>query len=336
MLELYVGSEGNFSTISEAIHAVPYHTKAIVYIAEGIYEEKIFCEKKNITLIGAGPDKTIIRWADYALKDHSDGRKFGTFRSYTAFFAGRVVTVKDLSILNTSGDNKLVGGAIAAYVDTEVASFHNVHFDSYQNTLFCAPLPDSERENGDFFGPRAYVPPKASFGFYYNCKISGNIDFIFGGGDVLFYECQIRSKLADHNEIGYISAPSGKKEGAGFMFTKCQFFSLNCAKGSVYLARPWRVEGKTTLLNCYLDEHIHEEGWSTGHFDDRLETNFRMTFSEFESYGPGANQAKRVKWAKLLDFEASRELNERIEYAAKAWGIDDTQSKIEKIAKKSF
>lgn len=323
MLELHVGPAGGFRTISEALLAVSYNMKATIYIAEGIYKEKIFCEKNNITLIGAGPDKTIIKWDDYANKLHPDGRKYGTFRSYTAFFAGRVVTIKNLSIMNTSGDNRVAGQAIAAYVDTEAASFYNVHFDSYQDTLFCAPLPDSEREAGGFFGPRAYTPRKASFGFYHNCKISGNVDFIFGGGDVLFHECQIISKSVDQGSVGYISAPSGKKEGAGFVFTKCQFSALNCAKGSVYLARPWREEGKVALLNCYLDGHIHEAGWSAWNPHDPLETNLCTTFIEFESHGPGAGTSKRVKWAKSLDQDASNQLNNRIEHATKAWGVNE-------------
>lgn len=323
MLELNVGPAGDFLTISEALLAVPYNTKATIYIAEGIYQEKIFCEKKNITLIGAGPDKTIIQWGDFGFKLHPDGRKYGTFRSYTAFFAGRVVTVKNLSIMNTSGDNRVAGQAVAAYVDAEVASFHNVHFDSYQDTLFCAPLPDSEREAGGFFGPRIYTPRKASFGFYHNCKISGNIDFIFGGGDVLFHECEIISKSVDQDSVGYVAAPSGKKEGAGFVFSNCQFSTLNCTKGSVYLARPWREEGKVALLNCYLDGHIHEAGWSAWNPDDGLETNSRTTFIEFNSHGPGAHTSKRVKWAKSLDQNASKQFNETIEFAAKAWGVNE-------------
>jgi len=240
MLELYVAPEGDFATISEALLAVPYNTKATIFISEGIYEEKVFCEKKNITLIGAGLDKTIIRWGDHADKMHPDGRKYGTFRSYTAFFAGRVVTVKDLSILNTSGDDGLASQAVAAYVDTEIANFTNVHFDSHQRTLFCAPLPDVEQELGEFLGPRSHTPRHASFQFYHNCKIAGNVDFIFGGGDVLFHACEIISKAVDQVSTGYVAAPCGKNEGAGFVFTGCHFSSEVCAKGSVFLARPWR------------------------------------------------------------------------------------------------
>ena len=320
-MELYVGKDGNFITINEALQAVPYNTKAIIFIDEGIYEEKIFCEKKNITLIGAGPEKTIIRWGDFANKMHPDGKKYGTFRSYTAFFAGRVLTVKNLSIINTSGDNKVAGQAIAAYVDSEVANFTNVHFDSYQDTLFCAPLPDAERERGGFFGPRVYSPRMSSFQFYYNCKIAGNIDFIFGGADALFHECTIVSKTLDRDTIGYVAAPSGKKEGAGFVFSNCQFPSLNCAKGTVFLARPWREEGKVALFNCYLDNHINEAGWSSWKTDDTFEQNSRTTFSEIESYGPGANPLKRAIWSKTLNPAQSVDFYERIQYAARAWQV---------------
>ena len=324
MLVLHVGSNGDFITITEALQAVPYHTKATLHIAEGIYEEKIFCEKKNITLIGAGMNKTIIKWNDYAFKAHPDGRKYGTFRSYTAFFAGRVVTVKDLSILNTSGDNKVAGQAIAAYVDAEVAHFANVQIESYQDTLFCAPLPDQEREIGGFLGPRVHTPRHFSFQFYHHCKIAGNVDFIFGGGDVLFHECEIISKSLEPTSIGYVAAPSGKKERAGFVFTKCQFSAIDCEKGSVYLARPWRKEGKMTLLNCYLDTHIHEAGWSAWNPNDSFITNACATFIEHESYGPGAKPPeKRAPWAKLLDAQGSVELNDRIGYAAEAWGINE-------------
>lgn len=319
MLELTVGPEGNFLTISEALLAVPYNTKATIYIAEGIYQEKIFCEKKNITMIGAGSDKTIISWDDYGKKLHPDGRKYGTFRSYTAFFSSEIVTIKNLTIMNTSGDNRLAGQAIAAYVDAEVAFFDNVHFDSYQDTLFCAPFPDSEREVGGFFGPRMHSPRNASLGFYHNCTISGNVDFIFGGGDALFNACLIISKSVSTKQgsVGYVCAPSGKKEGIGFVFVGCEFTTLNCGKGSVYLARPWREEAKVALVNCYLDDHIHKAGWSAWNLDDSLETNLRTTFVEIESHGPGANTSKRVNWAKQMDLTANKQLTAWIAYVTK-------------------
>ena len=50
-----------------------------------------------------------------------------------------------------------------------------------QDTLFCAPLPESEREKDGFLGPRKFAPRRPSAQYYQSCEIAGDIDFIFGG-----------------------------------------------------------------------------------------------------------------------------------------------------------
>ena len=56
MLTINVAPDGSgqFTTISEAVLAVPYDCPAVIRIAPGIYREKLVCEKKDITLAGAG------------------------------------------------------------------------------------------------------------------------------------------------------------------------------------------------------------------------------------------------------------------------------------------
>ena len=50
MLEIFVGKEnGDYSTITEAIQAVPYEESAVIHIGSGIFREKIFCEKRDIS-----------------------------------------------------------------------------------------------------------------------------------------------------------------------------------------------------------------------------------------------------------------------------------------------
>ena len=55
MLTINVAPDGSgqFTTISEAVLAVPYDCPAVIRIAPGIYREKLVCEKKDITLAGA-------------------------------------------------------------------------------------------------------------------------------------------------------------------------------------------------------------------------------------------------------------------------------------------
>ena len=59
MLKITVQRDGtgDFTTISEAVLAVPYECEAEIEIGPGIYREKLVCEKQNITLRGAGPTR---------------------------------------------------------------------------------------------------------------------------------------------------------------------------------------------------------------------------------------------------------------------------------------
>ena len=52
MLTINVAPDGSgqFTTISEAVLAVPYDCPAVIRIAPGIYREKLVCEKKDIML----------------------------------------------------------------------------------------------------------------------------------------------------------------------------------------------------------------------------------------------------------------------------------------------
>jgi pectinesterase len=57
---------GNYKSIQEALNAVPtLHEKTfIIFIKNGLYDEKIFIEKSSIALIGESRDSTIIMYAE--------------------------------------------------------------------------------------------------------------------------------------------------------------------------------------------------------------------------------------------------------------------------------
>ena len=188
MLNITVAADGSgdFASVSEAVLAVPYACAAEVRIGPGVYREKLVCEKQDITLIGAGPDKTCIVWGDGGRLPHPDGRPTHTFRSYTAFFSGERLRVEDLTIENDAGPGAQVGQAVAAYVDSAHAAFQNVRLLGNQDTLFCAPLPEKEREKDGFLGPGRFAPRRPTAQYYRHCEIAGDIDFIFGGADALF------------------------------------------------------------------------------------------------------------------------------------------------------
>ena len=184
-------SGGDFSSIQEAVNAVPYEESAEIHIGEGVFREKIFCEKKDITLVGEGVDKTVIVFDDYANEVMEDGSKRGTFRSYTVFLGGGRVHVKDMTIKNNAGDGRAVGQGIAVYADADVCFFENVKIVGCQDTLFCAPLPRQERKKNGFMGPRVLTERRLTRQYYRDCEIIGDVDFIFGGADAVFDRCTV-------------------------------------------------------------------------------------------------------------------------------------------------
>jgi len=186
-------------------------------------------------------------------------------------------------------------------VDSARAVFRNVKLLGNQDTLFCAPLPEKEREKDGFLGPRVLAPRRASVQYYHNCEIAGDIDFIFGGADALFEQCTLRT-VENHIPHSYVTAPSGGADGLGFVFWDCDFVS-DCPAGTVYLGRPWRPTGKTAVLDCRLGAHIAPEGFSP--WNDRTDTNLAV-FAEAGSAGPGA--AERPAWVHTLTASEAADL----------------------------
>ena len=119
MLTITVAQDGSgdFASIAEAVLAVPYEEEALVQVGPGLYREKLICEKRCITLRGAGADRTRLVWGDGGKLPHKDGRPTHTFRSYTAFFSGGTLCVEDMTIENDAGPGAQAGQAVAAYVD---------------------------------------------------------------------------------------------------------------------------------------------------------------------------------------------------------------------------
>lgn len=255
MLELTVGHCGeDYYTIQEALDAVPYETEAKITIKKGVYEEKLFADKRKLTVTGEG--KVVIRWADSARTIMPDGLKRGTFRSYTAFFSGHELHLENLRFENNAGRGCDAGQALALYLDAQKAFLENVELYGHQDTLFLAPLPEKEREKRGFYGPRCFSPRTPDRVYVRGGSIYGGVDFIFGGADALFENVRIIS-----NEAGYVCAPSGHADDTGFIFRGCSFEHEDLEDESVYLMRPWRPEGKASFIDCTFSSHINSKGF---------------------------------------------------------------------------
>lgn len=231
----------------------------------------MFCEHPVVRVIGQGMDQTVLRWHDGGFHPHPDGRKTGTFRSYTACFDGKLLCMENLTVENTAGRGEQHGQAIALAVYSETAYLKNVRLKSYQDTLFMEPLPDKERQPDGFLGPRQFAPRVPSRQYYEACEILGDVDFMFGGADAVFSRCQIH---AVGQRSGFAAAPSGKADGLGMVFERCMFSADE--PGSLRLARPWRSEGKAAFLFCETGNALAETA-----FDPWAEQAQTYTFIQY-------------------------------------------------------
>lgn len=288
-----VGSAFEFKTINDALKTIDKN--AYIYLEDEIYREKVVIDKPGITI--DGQNKAKIVYGDYAKKIHEDGREYVTFRTYTMLVKSNDVTLKNLTIINDAGEGHVVGQAVALHLYGDNIIVDNCSLLAKQDTLFCGPLSDDliERYVDLLPDDERFYKGELHHNFI-NCYIEGTVDFIFGGASAIFKECTIKSLFTENDT--YIVAPNHHQENNhGMVFENCKIIKdINTKENSVYLARPWRDYGFVTFKNCYLDSHIKKEGFSVWEGTDR---HLHARFIEINSYGPGKNNSKRIKWSKV-------------------------------------
>lgn len=302
---------GAFASIQAALDAAPadenlrYH----IFISAGHYEEKLTIHRRNMEIRGAGAEATFIRFNSHAGNSKSyraDG--WGTPGSAVVAIDAEAILLADLTIENTfdflANDAKRLrkhpdavaeSQAVALLLDSrsDRISVQRVNLKGYQDTLFV-------------HGNRAW---------FYQSNISGNVDFIFGQGNVLFEESTLISRPRNSHFTpgqiqGFITAPSTNIDREyGLTFIDCKLLrEEGVPDHSVTLGRPWHPTttftdgryadpdaiGKAVFIRTWMDRHISPQGWSsmTGTARDgsktRVFTPEESRFFEYHSSGPGA------------------------------------------------
>lgn len=280
-----VRPEQNLQTVFE--QAQPGET---IFLAPGTYRTKTVIFTEGLTICGAGADRTRIVWDDYAKKPDETGVEYNTFRTWTMAVCADGVTMRDLAVVNDSLHPEKKGQEVALTVYGDRFTMERCRLTSTQDTLFLGPLPPDLIERYDSFLPAYLRTDKSCSQRFSGCMIEGTVDFIFGCGNALFENCEIRS-LCDARGIGYVAAPAHSlTQTEGFLFRNCRFTAEDgVAPESIYLARPWRDYGLCVFEDCIYGSHISPLG-----FDKWNDTGRDKTARFYET--PSAEG--RVPWAK--------------------------------------
>ncbi len=270
-------------SISDAIAAARRMAgPATLAIDPGAYREKLTIDVPGLTLRATAPGVVLTYDAGAALPG-PDGRNWGTSGSATLTIRAPQVTLSGLTIRNDHPypTNPMQAVALAVQAGGDRCRIERCRIEGYQDTLL---LQATSRVR--------------------DCRIAGNIDFIFGGAAAWIERCEIVSRPLAGIGPGFIAAPSTPAcQPFGLVFDRCRLTrEAGVPDGSVFLGRPWRAGGNMALLGqasflrCWMDRHIAADGWTSMGYRDpagerRQLTPLEARLYEADSRGPGARPA---------------------------------------------
>lgn len=285
-----INGTGDFITVSEALKSAVTGEKTVIFIKKGRYKEKLIVDKPFISFEGEDKNDTVITFDDGALMNDETGKPMGTFKTASVHITrkGEGFSAKNITFENSAGMGDVVGQAVAVYVDCDKAVFKNCGFLARQDTLLTAPMHEDISKEPDILNRQ----------YFEDCYIEGDVDFIFGGAVAVFKNCEIFSLERNKEINGYVTAAcTSEKMEFGYTFFNCRLTG-NARKGSVYLGRPWREYAKTVFIDCFIDKHINEQGFSKWkNFEERSDTCY---YAQYNSSGEGYDEKSIADWTHIL------------------------------------
>jgi pectate lyase/pectin methylesterase-like acyl-CoA thioesterase len=280
-----------FNTVQSAVNAVPSNNteRTVIYIAPGLYHEKLVVDRPYVSLVGAGMDETIIEYGDYAGTSATTGQPGhtgNTFLSQTVAVTADFFTAANLTIENSAGPRSKVAQAVALSLKSDQAVFESVKLIGYQDTLY-------NGLNGNNAGRH----------YFRNSIIQGDVDFIFGEAPAVVME-NVKMVLVSHTGGGgHITAGAQRNvTDQGYVFFNSQIVDDASAQGVYDLGRPWKDYARVSFINTFINsEKFLPSGWVAS-CAGSCKTSY---FSEYNSYGPGANASARTIATQLTGEEAS-------------------------------
>ncbi|WP_220214005.1 pectinesterase family protein [Streptomyces shenzhenensis] len=223
---------GTYRTVQAAIDAVPAGNTArrVITIKPGTYREivTIPSNKPYITLQGTGSSAS----STVIVNNHYAGA-YGTSGSATVFAYGHDFTATDLTISNDFDESSVTSGqqAVALHLNADRAVFSNVRLLGDQDTFLVNDA------------TRAYMV---------DSYVEGTVDFVFGGGTIVFDRCSVHEKRSTGGTLTAASTAADKTYG--FLFYKSTI--TGAASNNTSLGRPWRADAQVLYRESNLSGTI--------------------------------------------------------------------------------
>ena len=345
--DLYVGyseKENNFKTVQDAVNKASSinpsneNDRISIHISPGTYRQQILVNTPYITFINDEPNKGEvlltfyygIGYKYYSVNDQGyfdktlfekKSSKKGGVRNWGAtvhilskgnYFKAENINfensfnrymteeeIKDgVEISGESGINIVrqsstdakskdaTERAAALSIEGGFVEFLNCKFYSSQDTLYTGGSPS----------------------YFKKCLIEGVTDYIFGPGNAVFDDCELRWKgFSTDSKGGHITA--AKSTGVGYLMNNCKVTknkSLNVKAGD--FGRPWSQSAKVLYKNTILEDSstIIDAGWGA------MSGVQPETVEGFKEYGTKLANGANVSTANRKGHVISKEEADRV------------------------
>ncbi|MDR2448192.1 MAG: hypothetical protein LBD58_13045 [Treponema sp.] len=214
------GASANFRTVQAALNAASSGSGAVaIEIDAGMYRENLDWRSSRPLTIkgkngGTNADVVIAFENCDALNPGTSGRPLFLINQNAA-----AVTIQNLTIENTRV--KMNSGDQA----------ETVYFNSTGGTLIA--------KNARFVSRQDTLQIKG-FCWFFECYITGDVDFIWGANDLaLFESCEINARTDNRSPSNpaYVLQARTLANKKGFVFVDCDFTADENRTGTVYMAR---------------------------------------------------------------------------------------------------
>jgi pectin methylesterase-like acyl-CoA thioesterase len=232
---------GDFATVQGAIDSLPANNTSLatINVRDGVYTEVVEFKKNNILVRGQTRGGTIIGYANNSSLNAS------THSRMAMKVNANDIALDNLTVTNSTAQDFSQAEAIMIESGAARCIVNNCNVDSYQDTIL--------------------ANISTSKAYFNRSLIQGDVDFIWGGGNLFFTNCEVRYLIRAGNSAALGPNPSpGATDinSNGFSFVNCSLTTLPGANKADTVGRTRGItNGNTALINCFVSTNIG--GWSS-------------------------------------------------------------------------
>ncbi len=286
-----------FTTIQQALDflaRVDAAEQKLLVIGEGLFTEKIEITFPNLTIRGAGADKTTIEWDSlYGLVDAGG-------------FTHTTDSTQTVAIRESAINCVIEGVTISNYWNTQ-ARMDEAGLAIERGLAILVQADRFIMRDSALLGIQDTLELFTGRQYFENVFISGYTDFIFGTNNTTYFKnCTIHTidtGKDDSGTAGYLTAFKGSNKGAsdsivyGAIFDGCKFTAdEGVMVGKTAIGRTWGAYAAVAVINSELGEHLSLDGYDKSENKNKRyismngihPTDETVQFVEYNNTGAGA------------------------------------------------